>query len=241
LAATTTNRVRAIHLYCGKGGVGKTTLAVDAARREAARGRRVLLVSTDPAHSLGDALGVPLTAVPRRVPPSRTLSARPRPAPIEAAELDGVEALERWLGPRRAAFERLLLRGTLLDREDIGRLLRLSLPGVDELVALVEIERLAAERRPDLVVVDTAPTGHTWRLLDAPGSIAAAAGVLDAMLARDRQVAAAVGGRAPRDAADALVEALANDAGGHTHHLDHPCRAGRRRRSAGRRRVASRA
>lgn len=212
MAATKTNRVRALHLFCGKGGVGKTTLAVDAARRAAARGRRVLLVSTDPAHSLGDVLGLRLTAVPRRVPASRTFSARRRSAPLEAAELDAVEALERWLGPRRAAFERLLLRGTLLDREDVGRLLRLSLPGVDELVALVDIERLAAERRPDLVVVDTAPTGHTWRLLDAPESIAAAAGVLDAMLARDREVAAAVGGRSPRDAADALVETLANDA-----------------------------
>jgi arsenite-transporting ATPase len=212
LAATRTNRRKArrrpdhpfaIHLYCGKGGVGKTTLSLAAARREAARGRRVLLVSTDPAHSLGDAVGVRLTAVPRRLP---------RQATLEAAELDAAQALERWLGPRRAAFERLLLRGTLLDREDVARLLRLSMPGVEELVALVEIERLAAERRPDLVVVDTAATGHTWRLLDAPEAIAAAARVLDDMLARERGVAAAVGGRVPRDAADALVEGLARDA-----------------------------
>jgi arsenite/tail-anchored protein-transporting ATPase len=174
--------------------VGKTTLAVAAARRGAARGRRVLLVSTDPAHSLRDALG------------------RRPPRLIEAVELNPARALARWLGPRRAAFERLLLRGTLLDRDDIARLLRLALPGVDELVALVEIERLAAARRPDLVVVDTAPTGHTWRLLDAPETIRAVAAVLDAMLARDREVAAALGGRAPRDAADALVEALAQDA-----------------------------
>jgi arsenite/tail-anchored protein-transporting ATPase len=203
LAATRTSRpeVRrtpdrpfAIHLYCGKGGVGKTTLSVAAARREAARGRRVLVVSTDPAHSLHDALG--------RKPPRR----------IEAVELEAARALERWLGPRRAAFERLLLRGTLLDREDVARLLQLALPGVDELVALVEIERLAAARHPDLVIVDTAPTGHTWRLLASPETIRAVAGVLDAMLARDRDVAAAVGGRAPRDAADALVEALAQDA-----------------------------
>jgi arsenite/tail-anchored protein-transporting ATPase len=201
-------------MYCGKGGVGKTTLAVAAARREAARGRRVLVVSTDPAHSLGDAVGRRLSDVPRRIPFAGGTSARlrrPR-GRIEGAELEPARAFERWLGPRRAAFERVLLRGTLLDREDIARLLRLSLPGIDELVALVEIERLAAARRPDLVVVDTAPTGHTWRLLEAPETIAAVAGLLDAMLARDRDVAAAGGGRAPRDAADALVDGLAADA-----------------------------
>ena len=194
--------------------MGKTTLAVAAARREAARGRRVLVVSTDPAHSLGDVLGRQLTDVPSRISSARVASAqlrRPR-GRIEAAELEPARALGRWLGPRRAAFEWALLRGTLLDREDIARLLRLSLPGIDELVALVEIERLAAERRPDLVVIDTAPTGHTWRLLEGPETIAAVADVIDAMLARDRDVAAAVGGRAPRDAADALVEALAADA-----------------------------
>jgi arsenite-transporting ATPase len=129
------------------------------------------------------------------------------------AELDPDRALERWLGGHRAALERILLRGTLLDRQDVARLLQLSLPGIDELVALAEIERLAPAGSPlDLVVVDTAPTGHTWRLLDAPDTIAGLAGVLDAMLARDRDVAAAVGGRAPRDAADALVEELAGDA-----------------------------
>ncbi len=191
--------------------MGKTTLAVAAARRAAARGQRVLVVSTDPAHSLGDVLGVRLTDVPSRISSAAASARRPR-GWIEGAELEPARALERWLGPRRAAFERALLRGTLLDREDIARLLRLSLPGIDELVALVEIERLAAERRPDLVVIDTAPTGHTWRLLEAPETIAAVAGVIDVMLARDRDVAAAVGGRAPRDAADALVEELAADA-----------------------------
>ncbi len=191
--------------------MGKTTLAVAAARREAARGRRVLVVSTDPAHSLGDVVGRRLTDVPSRISSAVASARRPR-GRIEGAELEPARALERWLGPRRAAFERALLRGTLLDREDIARLLRLSLPGIDELVALVEIERLAAERRPDLVVIDTAPTGHTWRLLEAPETIGAVAGVIDAMLARDRDVAAAVGGRAPRDAADALVEGLAADA-----------------------------
>src|SRR5206468_9549325 len=56
-----------LHLFGGKGGVGKTTCAAEAARREAAAGARVLVISTDPAHSLGDALGVELGRTPRRV------------------------------------------------------------------------------------------------------------------------------------------------------------------------------
>jgi Mrp family chromosome partitioning ATPase len=58
---------RRFRFFAGKGGVGKTTLAAAAALADAGRGRRVLLVSTDPAHSLGDALGVPLSGAPRRI------------------------------------------------------------------------------------------------------------------------------------------------------------------------------
>jgi arsenite/tail-anchored protein-transporting ATPase len=214
LAATTRRRSAraepdqpAYYFYCGKGGVGKTTLAAAAARRHAAAGRRVLVVSTDPAHSLGDVLGERLTGSPRRVRSSRGW--------LEAAELDAARAVERWLRPRMPAFERALLRGTLLDREDVARLLRLAWPGVDELVALTEIDRLATERRaPDaeVVIVDTAPTGHTWRLLEAAATIGGVAAALEAMVERDRAVASAFGGRAARDAADALVDDLAAEA-----------------------------
>jgi arsenite-transporting ATPase len=224
LAATSTRSRPLFHLYCGKGGVGKTTLAAAAARHAALRGQRVLIVSTDPAHSLGDVLKQRLTARPRSLPVASDRSGRHRQPTgrLEAAELAPARALAEWLGRsgrsgqraagRRAGFERLLLRGTLLDRDDIGRLLQLSLPGLDELVALVEIERLAETRRADMVIVDTAPTGHTWRLLDGPEAIAAVARVLDTLLARDREVAAAIGGRAPRDSADALVEELSGEA-----------------------------
>jgi arsenite-transporting ATPase len=214
LAATTRRRSAraepdqpAYYFYCGKGGVGKTTLAAAAARRHAAAGRRVLAVSTDPAHSLGDALGERLTASPRRVRTARGW--------LEAAELDAARALERWLRPRRPAFERALVRGTLLDREDVSRLLRLTWPGVDELVALTEIDRLATEHRArdaEVVIVDTAPTGHTWRLLEAAATIGGVAAALEAMVERDRAVASALGGRALRDAADALADELALEA-----------------------------
>jgi arsenite-transporting ATPase len=167
----------------------------------------VLVASTDPAHSLGDALGERLTGSPRRLRSARGW--------LEAAELDAARALERWLRPRIQAFERVLVRGTLLDRDDVSRLLRLTWPGIDELVALTEIDRLATKRRaPDaeVVIVDTAPTGHTWRLLEAPATIGGVAAALAAMVERDRVVASAFGGRAVRDAADALADELAAEA-----------------------------
>ena len=141
-----------------------------ARRARAAGGDRVLIVSTDPAHSLGDALGVPLSSAPRRINRS-----------LDAVELDAPRAFARWLKDHRRPLGEILEHGTWLDREDVDALLDLSIPGVDELMGILEIDRLASRKRPlrrDLIVVDTAPTGHTLRLLAAPETVAAVADVL---------------------------------------------------------------
>ena len=184
--------------YGGKGGVGKTTLAAAAAVKAARAGRRVLLLSTDPAHSLGDALDLKLGAKPLVVP----VRGRGR---LEAAEVDADGALERWLQPRRKALEEIASRGTYFDDEDVARFFDLSLPGVDELVGLVEIDRLAREGRWDEVVIDTAPTGHTLRLLAMPDTLRRIAVVLDDMLAKHRLLGEALGGRYRPDDTDELV------------------------------------
>ena len=98
-------------------------------------GRRVLVVSTDPAHSLGDALGRRLGPRPRAVPVRR--------GNLRAVELDADAALGRWLDQRRDGLATIALRGTYLDREDVERFLSLSLPGTDELIGLLELARLA--------------------------------------------------------------------------------------------------
>jgi len=197
--------------FGGKGGVGKTTCAcayaLGAIRRGAAR---VLLVSTDPAHSLGDVLRARLSGAPRRV--ARKL---------EAAELDAPRAFARWLRDHRAALGDILEQGTWLEREDVDALLQLSIPGVDELAGILEIARLAApgqngtggRRGYDLVVVDTAPTGHTLRLLAAPDTVGAVAGLLDALRAEHRLIREQLArvGRGP-EAADQLIALLAQQA-----------------------------
>ncbi|MCA1826036.1 MAG: ArsA family ATPase [Myxococcales bacterium] len=180
--------------FAGKGGVGKTTCAA-AAALGSSRHARTLVVSTDPAHSLGDAFEVRLGAAPRAV--------RGR---LFAAEMDADRALARWLGARERAFREIAARGTYFDDEDIDSLFRLSLPGVDELVALIELERLASGF--EHVLVDTAPTGHTLRLLEMPKTLGHLAKVLDDLQAKHRALARSLRGTVRRDAEDAVIDEL---------------------------------
>jgi len=183
--------------------VGKTTCAGAAALARAEQGRRVLLISTDPAHSLGDLLDRPLGAAARPLPTRR--------GSLHAAELDADTALGRFIRARRRELARILSRGTYLDDDDIERLLRLALPGVDELIGLLELTRLAQARPYEEIVVDTAPTGHTLRLLGMPATLVRIAEVLDDMQAKHRFLSESLGGRYRPDAADALVEEVAAD------------------------------
>ena len=195
----------AFHFFAGKGGVGKTTCAAARAVAAADAGARVLIVSTDPAHSLCDALDLkPRT----RAAPGRVALGR-RCGTLHAVELDADAALARWIGQRRSALRRIVGRGTYLDDDDIDALLRLAFPGVDELIGLLELRRLAGSGPWDQVVVDTAPTGHTLRLLAMPAILSRIAVVLDDMQAKHRFLAESLGGRYRPDAADALVDEIA--------------------------------
>jgi arsenite-transporting ATPase len=172
---------------------------------EAGRPRRVLAVSTDPAHSLGDALGVKLSAQPRQVTQG-----------FAAVELDASRAFARWLQEHRGPLREILEHGTWLDQEDVDALLDLSIPGVDELVGLMEIARLArtpsARSGYDLVVVDTAPTGHTLRLLAAPDAVAAVAAVLDLLQQEHSMIREQLARVGRPEAADTLITLLAAQA-----------------------------
>ena len=215
-------------LFGGKGGVGKTTCASAFALAAAAGRRRgqprILLVSTDPAHSLSDALSVKLSAKPTRI----------RPA-LDALELDAPRAFARWLAEHRASLGQILEHGTWLDADDVDALLDLAIPGIDELVGLLEIMRITAapvraacaRAGPpiyDLIVVDSAPTGHTLRLLAAPETVAAVAGILDSLQAEHRLVRRQFARVVTPEAADALIVLLAEQAAGAAARLRDPRR-----------------
>ncbi|GAB3006424.1 ArsA family ATPase [Amycolatopsis acidiphila] len=144
-------------LFTGKGGVGKTTLAAATAAGLAARSHKTLVVSTDPAHSLGDAFAQRLTGEPAEV--DHCLHA----AQVDSRGLvDGV--WQELRGKLRSA-----LAGAGIDALDAEELT--VLPGVDELLALTEVQRLAESGRWDTVVVDCGPTAETLRLLALPEAV----------------------------------------------------------------------
>jgi arsenite-transporting ATPase len=105
----------------------------------------------------------------------------------------------------------VLEHGTWLDRADIDALLDLPLPGVDELVGMMEIARLA-EARYDTIIVDTAPTGHTLRLLASPQNVAAVADVLDALQHEHRLIRERLARVGRPESSDRLIALLAQQA-----------------------------
>jgi arsenite-transporting ATPase len=113
-----------------------------------------------------------------------------------------------------ALLQEIALRGTWLDREDVSRLFRQTAPGMDEIAALLEIAKLAASSSYDAIVVDTAPTGHTLRLLALPETMHAVARVFDRMQEKHRAMVAALRGAWSADAADLLIDEIAADADG---------------------------
>jgi arsenite-transporting ATPase len=144
-------------LFTGKGGVGKTTLAAATAALLARCGRKVLVVSTDPAHSLGDALEAELRGEPTELEPG-----------LSAAHIDTRSLVEDSWGSLRGHL-RTLLSGAGVDELVADELT--VLPGVEEMLALGEVRR-AAENGPwEVVVVDCGPTAETLRLLALPEAL----------------------------------------------------------------------
>jgi arsenite-transporting ATPase len=143
-----------ILIFTGKGGVGKTSLAAATALLAAEQGQRVLLISTDMAHSLADALAVPLDAAPVEVAPR-----------LQAMEVDPQTELEQQWGEVKQHF---MLVFTSQGVERLAAEEMAVFPGMDDLFSLLLIRDYAARGEHDLLVVDCAPTGATLRLLSLP-------------------------------------------------------------------------
>jgi arsenite-transporting ATPase len=181
-------------LFGGKGGVGKTTAAAATALKLALRHpeRSLLLVSTDPAHSLQD-----------------SFSGAEPPHNLKVLELDAQAYLHDFQEKNRQRLQEIASRGTFLDEEDINRFMELSLPGMDELMAFLEISRWVKEGTYDGIIMDTAPTGHTLRLMEMPDMIRKWLEALDALLAKHRYMKKLFRGTYQRDDLDHFIEGLA--------------------------------
>lgn len=156
-----------IGFFVGKGGVGKSTLASATAVRAALDGQRVLAVSTDQAHSLGDVLGVPV-APGTGAEPVRILTEEGG-GHLDALALDTLALLETaW----RAAAPVLAARFPESDLNDLAPEELSALPGVQEVLGLRAVADLAASGRWDYLVVDCASTADALRMLTLPAAFA---------------------------------------------------------------------
>jgi arsenite-transporting ATPase len=143
-----------ILLYSGKGGVGKTSLSAATAVRAARLGKRTLVLSTDSAHSLADALAATVGPTPTAIEPR-----------LDAIEVDvNVELSSHWGVIHEWLTRFMTFKGV---EETVAEELAIF-PGMEELFSLMKVKTYAASGLYDVIVVDCAPTGDTVRMLAVP-------------------------------------------------------------------------
>ncbi|HTC94765.1 MAG TPA: TRC40/GET3/ArsA family transport-energizing ATPase [Terriglobales bacterium] len=179
-----------LSFFIGKGGVGKTTVSSAFAVHSALRHPRekVLLISTDPAHSLADIFQLGLGDSPRRIPTNK--------GKLFGWQLNAEKLFGKFLDRHRDAVFSLLESGTIFSRREIEPLLSTHLPGMAEMGALMAIHDLLQSQKYDRLVVDTAPLGHTLRLFEMPEHFLRFLDFLDVSGGRDAALAASFGGKA---------------------------------------------
>ena len=144
--------------YTGKGGVGKTTVSAATALRASELGYRTVILSADPAHSLGDSLDTSLSGVPQPIAPN-----------LWGQELDILQEIEtHWATIQD--WVTLLMARWGMEAETMADEMA-SLPGMGDLSALLYINRYHDNGEYDLVILDCAPTGQTLQLLSFPDSV----------------------------------------------------------------------
>jgi len=143
-----------IILYTGKGGVGKTSIAAASAVKSAKQGLKTLIVSTDPAHSLGDSLDMKLGAEPVEIQKN-----------LWAQEIDSIYEVEKGWGKVQQYLTALFTAKTV---KDITTEELTVFPGMEDLLSLLRILTYYRENTFDLIIIDCAPTGETLALLSFP-------------------------------------------------------------------------
>lgn len=141
-------------IFNGKGGVGKTSVSAATALRLAEMGHRTIIMSVDTAHSLGDSLEMPIGPVIKQIAPN-----------LDALELDIVHEMRTKWAALKDYFTSLMLSQGM---DDISAEEMAIMPGMEMAAALFYVLQFKEEGIYDVVVIDTAPTGETLRLLSFP-------------------------------------------------------------------------
>ncbi|RWS16410.1 ATPase ASNA1-like protein [Dinothrombium tinctorium] len=146
----------------GKGGVGKTTCSCSIAIEFAKRRTSVLIISTDPAHNVSDAFNQKLSKTPVPIIGFDNLFGME----IDPSPLISGNGVSDLLGASGGSGS----WDGLLNETNIGEMLQ-SFPGIDEAMSYIQVMKLVNSFHFDIVIFDTAPTGHTLRLLSLPATI----------------------------------------------------------------------
>jgi len=186
--------------FGGKGGVGKTTSAAATALHLANNGRKTLIFSTDPAHSLSDSFCI---HIGNKITPLNNN--------LYGLEIDSRDLLNAFMKENEITIATIVDRGTYLDTDEILKILALALPGMDEYMAILKIGELMQEGDYDLFISDTAPTGHTLRLLSTPGLMEQWVNFLDKLEGKYRYITRTFRGSYKKDETDAFLEQMHKD------------------------------
>lgn len=146
--------MKRIILYTGKGGVGKTTVAAATGLLAARKGYKTLVMSTDPAHSLRDAFNIELGPEPKEIRPN-----------LYAQEIDVYYSVEKYWGKLTEYLQSLL---SWMKVDEILTQEFSVLPGMEEVASFLWVNQHFRSGLYDVIVVDSAPTGETLRLLSLP-------------------------------------------------------------------------
>lgn len=160
------NRNLKLAIFGGKGGTGKTTSAAAAAicLTKIYPSKKILIISSDPAHSLGDSLGMSIGA--HKV----TVDGVPN---LEALEIEPAPLLEDFKKKHEKEINEIIQRAGFYGQINVKEFLSFSLPGMEEMMIFLHVAEKYKytwyqPQEADIIVLDTAPTGHTLRLLDMP-------------------------------------------------------------------------
>jgi len=147
----------------GKGGVGKTTVSSAIAlhlSEKVDNGQKILLFSTDPAHSISDSFNIKIGDTPISMTST-----------LDAVEINVGQLMNEFKGQHKDAIQELLTKAATLDKKDADHALELAIPGIDEFMSLIKLSSFLDQNVYKTIVVDTAPTGHTLRLLSMPNAV----------------------------------------------------------------------
>ncbi len=189
-------------MFGGKGGSGKTTSAAATALRfhKLDPKKRILVMSTDPAHSLGDSFNI---TIGNKITPIKEN--------VWGLEIDSNALLEGYKARHGEAIKKIADRGTYFDKADIEDFFTQSLPGLDEVMAIIRIADLLKAEDYDLIILDTAPTGHTMVLLSLPERMEQWIHLMDMLMDKHRYLMKTMAGRYKRDECDEFLDSQTKD------------------------------